>query len=442
MHTPQSRLIRWQWLTVVLMLLGYSGYYLCRSNFSVALPMIADELVRHGFSHQIALIRLGTIASLGVASYAAGKFPAGAMADYLGGRRNFLGGMAGSVFFTLLFALTGGLPLFTLAWVGNRLAQSWGWAGIVKVSSRWFSYRSYGTVMGILSLSFLFGDAACRAFLAWLIAKGLGWRGIFEVAAATLLLLLIINLVLLKETPRVIGEAEPAANPLAIVHEQEDQYSRPDLWSILQPLFADAGFWLVCTLSFTFTLVRETFNLWTPIYFIQAVGLSQSGAARASALFPLFGGLSVLLSGFLSDRLKQGGRATIIVCGLLLAGAALFLLGHVNFMESRIAPVGLVALVGFLMIGPYSYFAGAIALDLGGKRGSATTSGIIDGVGYLGGILAGDSIARLSVAYGWRGAFSTLAIVVWLSSIVAFFYRRHVLAKVVSSPDMLPDPNQ
>jgi sugar phosphate permease len=432
MQAIRSRLFRWQLLTILLMLFGYSGYYLCRSNFSVALPMIADELWRHGFSSEIALIRLGTIASVGVAAYAVGKFPAGAMADYLGGRRNFLGGMAGSVFFTLLFALSGGLRLFTLAWVGNRFAQSWGWAGMVKVSSRWFSYRTYGTVMGILSLSFLFGDAASRAFLAWLITEGLGWRGIFEVAAATLLLLFFVNLVLLKETPLAIGESEPPANPLAIVVEQEDQSSRPHLSSILKPLFTDSGFWLVCILSFTFTLVRETFNLWTPTYFVQVVGLGPADAARESALFPLFGGLSVLLAGSLSDRLKHGGRATIIVIGLLLSGIALFLLGHVSFGNSRVAPIGLVTLVGFLMIGPYSYFAGAIALDLGGKQASATTSGIIDGVGYLGGILAGDTIARLSVAYGWRGAFTALAFVVWLSSIVAFFYRRHLMTNAVS----------
>jgi OPA family glycerol-3-phosphate transporter-like MFS transporter len=89
-------------------------------------------------------------------------------------------------------------------------------------------------------------------------------------------------------------------------------------------------------------------------------------------------------------------------------------------------PVALVTLVGFLMIGPYSYLAGAISLDLGGKKGSATTSGIVDGVGYLGGILAGDSVARLSIAYGWQGAFTILAVVVWLTSIVSLFYRRHL----------------
>lgn len=137
--------------------------------------------------------------------------------------------------------------------------------------------------MGILSLSFLFGDAASREFLAWLIAEGLGWRGIFGVAAVTLFLLFFINLVLLKETPLAIGEPEPPANPLALIVEREEQRSCPDLSSILKPLFLDVGFWLVCILSFSFTLVRETFNLWTPTYFVRVVGLSPADAARESA---------------------------------------------------------------------------------------------------------------------------------------------------------------
>ena len=64
-------------------------------------------------------------------------------------------GMAGSVLFTFLFALSGGIPLFTLAWIGNRGVQSLGWAGVVKITSKWFSFSSYGSVMGIISLSFL-----------------------------------------------------------------------------------------------------------------------------------------------------------------------------------------------------------------------------------------------------------------------------------------------
>lgn len=426
----RNQLFHWQVLTVLLMLFGYSGYYLCRSNFSVALPLIADELAAHGLSPSIARIRLGTIASLGVAAYAVAKFPAGALSDYLGGRRNFVVGMLGSVFCTFLFVLGGGLPLFTLAWAGNRLVQSLGWAGMVKISSRWFSYRSYGSVMATISLSFLFGDAVSRTFLAWLIGKGLGWRAVFVVAAATLFILFLLNLALLKETPAEIGEPEPHANPMAIIGERGVMGSRRDLWQSVRTLSLDSGFQLVCILSFTFTLVRETFNLWTPTYFVQVVGLSETDAARESALFPFFGGLSVLLCGIVSDRLKQGGRAAIMFYGLLCAGAVLLLLGHLDFRTSRELPVALVTLVGFLMIGPYSYLAGAISLDLGGKQGGATSSGIVDGVGYLGGILAGDSVARVSIAYGWPGAFTLLAVAVLLSSVAAYFYRRHVRTRV------------
>jgi len=310
--------------------------------------------------------------------------------------------------------------------VANRLVQSLGWASMVKVTSRWFSYHRYGTVMAVLSLSFLFGDAASRTFLAWLIGNGLGWRGVFLVAAVTLFLVFVLNALLLKETPNAIGEAEPEANPMAVVVEQVATQSKDDRFQTLKSVFRNSGFRLVCVLSFMFTLVRETFNLWTPTYFVQVVGLTDVDAARKSALFPLFGGISVLLCGIVSDRLKQGGRAAILFYGLFSSGVVLFLLGHLNSRSSRSLPVALVALIGFLMIGPYSYLAGAISLDLGGRRGSATTSGLIDGVGYFGGVLAGDTVARVSIAYGWQGAFTILAIAVWSSSVAAFFYRRHL----------------
>jgi hypothetical protein len=70
---------------------------------------------------------------------------------------------------------------------------------MVKVSSRWFSYHSYGTVMAIISLSFLLGDAASRAFVAWLIGRDLGWRAVSSWSHTTLFVLFVVNLVLLKE---------------------------------------------------------------------------------------------------------------------------------------------------------------------------------------------------------------------------------------------------
>jgi OPA family glycerol-3-phosphate transporter-like MFS transporter len=425
MSKAPNRLWRWQAITISLLVLGYAGYYLCRSDYSVALPLIIADLGNGGVPAAIATVRLGSIASLGVLVYAIGKFPSGGMADFLGGKRNFLLGMAGSVIFTVLFALAGAMPLFTLAWIGNRLVQSMGWAGMVKVTSRWFSYSTYGAAMGVISLSYLFGDAASRQFMALLIAHGAGWRGVFLAAGATLGVLLVLNMLLLKQGPSDVGLEEPATNPLNVFRAEGERHTPPGLKDLLRPLLGSGVFWLVCLLSFGFTIVRETFNLWTPTYFTQAVGLSNAGAAETSALFPLFGGISVLGAGVLSDRLGTGGRAAIIFYGLVLSGVALLLLAYGDLGSSKTGPVLLVALVAFLILGPYSYLAGAIALDFGGKQGSATASGFIDGVGYLGGVLAGNTVAQVSVTYGWKGAFAMLAGVAWLSSVAAAVYWIH-----------------
>jgi sugar phosphate permease len=105
--------------------------------------------------------------------------------------------------------------------------------------------------------------------------------------------------------------------------------------------------------------------------------------------------------------------------GLGLATGALLVLGFGWLPASRVWPVILVAAVAFLTIGPYSFLAGAMALDFGGKQGSGTASGLIDGVGYLGGVMSGDSVARLSIRYGWNGAFLFLAAIACLSSVAA-----------------------
>jgi OPA family glycerol-3-phosphate transporter-like MFS transporter len=79
--------------------------------------------------------------------------------------------------------------------------------------------------------------------------------------------------------------------------------------------------------------------------------------------------------------------------------------------------------VAFLLIGPYSYLAGAISLDFGGKRGGATACGIIDGVGYLfGGVLAGMVIARQKETLGWQGVFMLLAAAAAATAIVAAWF--------------------
>ena len=425
-----ERISGWHVGTVALMALGYSGYYFCRSDYSIALPLILAEQVRHGVPAHVAEVRLGSIASLGVLAYALGKLPAGAAADRFGGRTNFLGGMAGSILFTLLFMAGGGFPLFTLAWIGNRLVQSLGWAGMVKITSRWFSWSTYGSVMAVLSLSYLFGDAISRAAMSVLLTQGVGWRGLFVAGAVLLAVLLAANLFFLRESPAAYGLTAPEENPLnlfsaatgasaaalALGKAPEKQVGTA---TIFHTLLSSPAFWVICLLSLGTTLLRETFNLWTPTYFTQVAGMSSARAASSSALFPLCGGISVLIAGFLSDRLGPEGRSRILFVGLALCVFALLGLANVPTHAAGVLPVLLVAAVALFLVGPYSYLAGAMSLDFGGKEGSATASGLIDFVGYLAGVLSGSAMAEVITRYGWQTMFLVLTGVAVASSAVA-----------------------
>ena len=433
----QNRSLRFRQTTVVLLLFGgYGALYFCRADLSVATPLLIEELGRHGVSHAVAIIRMGSIASLGVLAYALGKLFLTGLGDFWGGRINFLIGLGGATAFTLMFASGLSLPLFSIAWIGNRLTQSLSWAGLIKVSSKWFDYSSYGMIIGILSISYLVGDAAARQWMGMLIEHGFGWRTLFYFAAAVVGLFFAVNYFFLRESRLDAGFIEAKPNPLNLFASSE---SRPQgVRELLLPLVRSRAFLVVCLLSLGCTIIRESFNFWTPVYLRDYLGYSVSNAARMSSIFPGVGAVSVLATGWLSDRLGINGRPLIMFVGLAATAAALLVLMTMRSSSTGpLLPLIAIGTIAFCLLGPYSYLGGAFALDFGGKQAGAVSSGIIDGVGYLGAVVAGDSIARVSVSFGWPGVFVALAAV---SALAAFGagYLYYLGAKAAASKKPLP----
>src|SRR5271157_2429596 len=311
MDRARIRSLRLRQIVVVLLLFGgYGALYFCRADLSVATPLLVDELVKHGVSHADAIIHMGSVASFGVLAYALGKLFLTGLGDFWGGRINFLIGLGGAAAFTLMFASGLSLPVFTIAWIGNRLTQSISWAGLIKVSSKWFDFSSYGMIIGILSISYLVGDAAARQWMGMLIEHGFGWRSLFYFAAAVVALLLVLNFFFLRESRLDAGFVEAKPNPLNLFATSE---SRPrSLRELLLPLVRSRAFLLVCLLSLGCTIIRESFNFWTPVYLRDYLGYSMSNAARMSAVFPGVGAVSVLATGWLSDRIGVNGRSLLM----------------------------------------------------------------------------------------------------------------------------------
>jgi len=399
-------------LTLGLLVAGYTGYYVCRSNLSVVAPQLLSEFGSAGLDKSA----LGLVSSAGVLAYAGGKAVTGVAGDLLGGRRLFLAGMIGSIAATLAFGAAGSVTAFVVWWTINRFIQSMGWGAVVKVAAHWYEPAHYGRVMAVLSLSFLFGDALGRLWLGSLVAHGAGWRAVFVAAAATLAAIACACAIAVRESPRDLGLPEPPVSDRNLFAAAGAESRASSVVDVLMPYLRSTAFWLVCLVSLGLTLVRETFNAWTPTYLVEVYGLAQGDAATKSSLFPFVGGISVLCLGAISDR-ARANRLTLAIP--FLAAGAVVLVAIGTGVASHSEPLGLalLAAIAFCVIGPYSLLAGAIAVELGGRRGSATAAGLIDSAGYLGAVASGVLIGTLAQQRGWPAAFRLLSGVTALSAV-------------------------
>jgi sugar phosphate permease len=403
-------------LTLGSAIVGYMGYYLCRQNFSVAYPLMHEQL---GLQKPT----FGAIASVGTLVYAVGKVVSGPLADSRGGRAVFFAGLFGSVAATLLIGGAGQLvaALFVL-WSLNRLFQSAGWGGLMAVLSRWFSKKDWGTASGALSVSYQLGGAAAAAFCALLV--GLGWRALFVGPALLLCGLGVALRSTLRGDPRELGLPAPEA-------EAAPPTGETSLGARLGGLLARPPFLIVCAMSFVLTLIRESFNTWLPAYFTE-LGTRTDVASIKSALFPVLGCVGTLLCGFVSDRLWSGRRGPIMA--LFLVGGALSLFGLARPAAVAAAlglgldatTLALTGATGFFILAPYSMVGGGVlALDAGGREAAATAAGLLDAVGYLGATAAGYGVAQAVTRAGWSTSFAVmaaavlacaaLALVLWLA---------------------------
>lgn len=433
MPSETARLLRWRKITVATLCTGYAGYYICRSNLSIAIPLIIQQYGDQGLTTG----HIGDVATLGIFFYAVGKLLNGIATEYIGGKWIFLFGMFASTGCTVLFALS---PLFAeplaktasalqlpvaillpfiVFWSANRFVQSMGWGGLVQIASRWFPPNRLGFLMGILTMSYLFGDALARLYLGAMV-DWLGWQGLFFAAAGTLATIGLISLFTLKKRPGDLGLPEPPPAPENVFGEDRGEQNI-SLRLLLLPLFSSFTFWLVCLMSLGLTMIRETFLTWMPLYLVQVVKLDPGIAGMASFVFPFCGAFSALAGGWLVDRI--GGRFGPVVLPSLLLLSIMLLLCTAIPMEGEAAmALTIIGLVSFFLMPPYTFCSGVMALKFGGQRASAIAAGIIDTAGYLGAMAAGSGISRVSNMYGWDVAFQTLAGVAGATLAVSAIY--------------------
>ncbi len=423
------RLNRWRISTFWVMLIGYIGYYLIRGNLAVAVPLIAQE---YNYSNT----ELGLIITFSELAYAAGKFTTGPWADSVGGKKVFIIGLAGGIVFNFLFPLHHTIFYFTLIWCVCRYFLSMGWGGIAKTIGEWYEPERIGTMMGAISINFQFGSVAASLFCGWLIALNVGWKGLFYIPAMIAIGILVWSWFASKESPRQVVPGvrfgKNAGQRKAIAAFDADDHKTPPL-VIVKSLLKIPLFQQLLTFSFFIHLLRSIFLFWTPKFLVD-MGMGNVAAAMSSAIFPFLGCIGTIFLGWYTDHYSKNGDRTRIMAYMLIGlVVSLFAIGFLipSRSEFQIAMVILLGASGFFMYGPYSMTAGCLSLDIAGSKGAGTCTGMLDGVGYVGGALAAWGAGVMSDRLGWQGVFFVLGLIAIITVAWTFFmsfsYRKRFL---------------
>ena len=402
---------------LVLLVAAYASLYLCRANIEPGFNVLA---VKYGYDTE----QFGAVFGIALAAYAVGKLVLGAMGDVIGGKRILLLSMGGAVIASLLIGVVewpavlgtrSALVVMACFVFVNRFAQSGAWGGLVNIVARWFPPERSGTVMGIASTSYDIGNVVALLLTSALVGAGLGWRAVFIVNPLLLGLVTIVVALGLKGAPPV-AKATPET-PAAPEEPKEK------LGVLLARLARVPAFWMAVVLSFLLTFVRSAVMTWTPKYLYDVATAAGSASALSSsiaksAFFGVAGMTGSLVIGRLSDRWGPGKRAGIMTLSLSCLVLAVLALGHAHVVDP-LGAAALIGLAGLFLLGPYSLLAGAITLDVAGKRGAATTAGIVDGVGYVGASLAAAVLGSVAKRLGWSTVFDVIAGVALVSLVLA-----------------------
>jgi len=401
----------WRYRIFAITWLAYAGFYLCRRNFSVVMPLLERGL---GYSN----FQLANVIFAYSLLYSAGQFCFGPLADRFGSRLTVSVGLLLSIGATVLMGFVPGLAALTVLCCVNGLGQSAGWPGLVKNMAPWFRQRERGVVMGWWTTNYVIGGslavifatfAATKMFTGW----GAGWQRGFWFPAVLLLAIALLFAAVTRNRPADAGLPEIGGNPGEDSNgaglDAADEGSSARRWRFFKML-GDLEVWTIALGCAFSKMVRYSFLYWLPLYMTQRLRYSPSEAGYTSSLYEFVGFAGAILAGYVSDKFMQARR--IPVAAVMFGGLALMCCLHPTFAAmGRGGVAASIALIGIMNFGPDTLLQGAASQDAGAKWGVGTASGFISGFGSVGQLFSPYFVAYVAGKYGWDRLFYAFVVI-------------------------------
>lgn len=423
MNTETSKQYsRWQWRTLIVLMLGYVCYYFLRKNFSAAIPAMEESL---GLSK----VQLGTFLSLNGIVYGVSRLVNGLIADRANKRKMMASGLALSVVINLLIcfspkfngflnlldgegkATIGLVYLIGSLWVINGYLHGMGYPPCSSIMAHWFRPSELATKQSLWNASHSIGAGAVVALCGWMLSKFgySAWNLCFIVPAAIALVGAIILFTRLKQSPSEVGLPEIEELMAEETTEMQDtQLDKKEFNKFLSKMvFKNPYIWLVALMNFNIYVLRFTILEWGTSFLTQYRGMDISRAANIVAASELIGGVfGAIVAGWITDHIfksrvfRTGGIFT------LLAAIFFFMFWMLPKDAHWMWSAVLIVSSAFFIYG-CSGLCGVGASLYGTKKAAASANGLIGAICYVGNLITGIGFGALAdnPNLGWDAVF-------------------------------------
>ena len=419
------RLINWFPLGMT-----YAFLYMGRYNLAVSKNALGALMSKEDF---------GWIFAAGTVTYALSFLVNGPLVDKIGGKKGIiiaaLGASCANIILGVLtyLVVTNQLQVklvyaFSAIYALNMYFQSYGAVSIIKVTAYWFHVRErgvFGAIFGTLisfGVYFAFDWGQAIVDMTRAMPEGeLGWLhalmqrvfalktqsvdatwAVFYIPAAILLFWALLDWWLIKDTPEEAHFA-PFDTHDASSGQMQVELTTADL---LKKVFGSPLMLLFASVELTAGVMRNGIMQWYTIFTSE---VKQPGAEffteHWGLLLCLFGIIGGFAGGLISDKFFQSRRGppAVLLCGFMFI---MTIVMAATLFSSPVMVGAAAVLIVMAVTGVHSLMSGTAAADFGGRKATATCSGIVDGCVYLGSGVQSVSIGYLAgLSWQWWPIF-------------------------------------
>lgn len=337
-----GRGVHWAWIILCVCFFNLLINYAARNGYSLIFPEMIRTL---GFGRTDG----GTIYNAYLFVYILCSPVAGFFADRFGTRRIIIICLAVLGMGLALMGTVHTVGAACMSYAVAGIGASGMWTPVLALVQRWFTPMRRGMALGILSSGFGLGFALMGALFPW-IAKYWTWRGAWFLLAGAAIIMLLVNLVLLRENPESCGTVPWGGGGQPVGNLSEG--TGADSENLKAHVFANRIFWIVGASYFAISYAVYGITTFMVDFARLQAGLSFEKASFLASIHGVCQLIGVLSMMPLSDVFGRKRMITISNLCIALALAGILIAGTSwQILYVLIGVIGLFFGVTFVLYG-------------------------------------------------------------------------------------------